>query len=87
LTGRYNVLNGAILGMSRRDISRWFDAIVEFAGVTEFLDIPLKRSSAGMQLRLAFAVAAHLEPDIVLVDEILAVRDVEFQETRQRPRG
>jgi ABC-type polysaccharide/polyol phosphate transport system ATPase subunit len=81
LTGRDNVyLNGAILGMSRRDISRRFDAIVEFAGVTDFLDTPLKRYSAGMQLRLAFAVAAHLEPDIVLVDEILAVGDVDFQQ-------
>jgi ABC-type polysaccharide/polyol phosphate transport system ATPase subunit len=81
LTGRDNVyLNGAILGMSRRDIRRRFDEIVEFAGVTGFLDTPLKRYSAGMQLRLAFSVAAHLEPDIVLVDEVLAVGDAEFQQ-------
>jgi ABC-type polysaccharide/polyol phosphate transport system ATPase subunit len=80
LTGRDNVyLNGAILGMSRRDIRRLFDEIVEFAGVEPFLDTPLKRYSTGMQLRLAFAVAAHLEPSIVLVDEVLAVGDVEFQ--------
>jgi ABC-2 type transport system ATP-binding protein/lipopolysaccharide transport system ATP-binding protein len=81
LTGRDNVfLNGAILGMSRRDIARRFDEIVAFAGVDDFLDTPLKRYSAGMQLRLAFSVAAHLEPDIVLVDEVLAVGDAEFQQ-------
>lgn len=81
LTGRDNVyLNGAILGMSRLDIRRRFDEIVDFAGVDRFLDTPLKRYSAGMQLRLAFSVAAHLEPDIVLVDEVLAVGDVEFQQ-------
>jgi ABC-2 type transport system ATP-binding protein/lipopolysaccharide transport system ATP-binding protein len=81
LTGRDNVyLNGAILGMSRQEIRRRFDEIVAFSGVASFLDTPLKRYSAGMQLRLAFAVAAHLEPDIVLVDEVLAVGDVEFQQ-------
>lgn len=81
LTGRDNVyLNGAVLGMSRRDTKRRFDDIVDFAGVEEFLDTPLKRYSAGMQLRLAFSVAAHLEPDIVLVDEVLAVGDLDFQQ-------
>jgi ABC-2 type transport system ATP-binding protein/lipopolysaccharide transport system ATP-binding protein len=81
LTGEENVfLNGAVLGMSRRDIRRRFDEIVEFAGVQRFLDTPLKRYSSGMYLRLAFAVAAHLEPDIVVVDEVLAVGDAEFQE-------
>src|SRR5919109_1464285 len=80
LTGRENVyLNGAILGMSKRDIQARFDTIVEFAGVGRFIDTPLKRYSSGMQLRLAFAVAAHLEPDVVVVDEVLAVGDVEFQ--------
>jgi ABC-type polysaccharide/polyol phosphate transport system ATPase subunit len=80
LTGRENVFfNGAVLGMSRRDIERRFDEIVEFAGIERFLDTPLKRYSAGMYLRLAFSVAAHLEPDIVIVDEVLAVGDAEFQ--------
>jgi len=80
LTGRENVfLNGAILGMSRRDIRRNFDAIVEFAGTEAFLDTPVKRYSSGMALRLAFAVAAHLEPDVLVVDEVLAVGDAEFQ--------
>ncbi|NYD24428.1 polysaccharide ABC transporter ATP-binding protein [Kineococcus aurantiacus] len=80
LSGRENVLlNGAILGMGRRDIIRRFDSIVEFAGVERFLDTPVKRYSSGMYLRLAFAVAAHLEPDILVVDEILAVGDAEFQ--------
>jgi lipopolysaccharide transport system ATP-binding protein len=80
LTGRENVfLNGAILGMSRQEIRRKFDQIVDFAGVEEFLDTPVKRYSSGMQVRLAFAVAAHLEPEILLVDEVLAVGDVEFQ--------
>jgi ABC-2 type transport system ATP-binding protein/lipopolysaccharide transport system ATP-binding protein len=80
LTGRENVyLNGAILGMSRRDIRLRFDAIVDFAGIERFLDTPVKRYSSGMYLRLAFAVAAHLEPDILIVDEILAVGDDEFQ--------
>ncbi len=80
LTGRENVfLNGAILGMSRRDLIRHFDRIVEFAGTERFLDTPIKRYSSGMQLRLAFAVAAHLEPDVLVVDEVLAVGDAEFQ--------
>jgi ABC-type polysaccharide/polyol phosphate transport system ATPase subunit len=80
LTGRENIyLNGAILGMSRRDITLRFDQIVEFSGVERFLDTPVKRYSSGMYLRLAFSVAAHLEPDVLVVDEILAVGDAEFQ--------
>jgi homopolymeric O-antigen transport system ATP-binding protein len=80
LTGRENIfLNGAVLGMSRGDIKRRFDEIVAFSGVESFLDTPLKRYSSGMYLRLAFAVAAHLEPEIVVVDEVLAVGDLEFQ--------
>jgi ABC-type polysaccharide/polyol phosphate transport system ATPase subunit len=80
LTGRENVyLNGAILGMSRGDMRRRFDSIVMFAGVERFVDTPVKRYSSGMYLRLAFAVAAHLEPDILVVDEVLAVGDAEFQ--------
>ncbi|SEQ05619.1 ABC transporter ATP-binding protein [Microlunatus flavus] len=80
LTGRENVyLNGAVLGMSRRDITRRFSEIVEFSGVERFLDTPVKRYSSGMYLRLAFSVAAHLEPDVLVVDEILAVGDAEFQ--------
>ena len=81
LTGRENVfLNGTILGMRRAEIVRRFDEIVEFAGVGRFLDTPVKRYSSGMQVRLAFAVAAHLEPEILLVDEVLAVGDAEFQD-------
>ncbi len=80
LTGRENVyLNGAILGMSRREIQRKFDEIVDFAEVEKFLDTPVKRYSSGMYVRLAFAVAAHLEPEILVVDEVLAVGDVNFQ--------
>lgn len=80
LTGRENVfLNGAILGMNRREIARQFDAIVDFAGIAQFLDTPVKRYSSGMYVRLAFAVAAHLSTDILLVDEVLAVGDTEFQ--------
>ncbi len=80
LTGRENVyLNGAVLGMKRREIGRNFDAIVEFAGVEQFIDTPVKRYSSGMYVRLAFSVAAHLEPEIMLVDEVLAVGDAEFQ--------
>lgn len=80
LTGRENIyLNGAILGMRRAEISRKFDEIVDFAGVDKFIDTPVKHYSSGMYLRLGFAVAAHLEPDILLVDEVLAVGDFEFQ--------
>jgi lipopolysaccharide transport system ATP-binding protein len=80
LTGRENVfLNGAILGMTRREVARKFDEIVDFAGVEGFLDTPVKRYSSGMYVRLAFAVAAHLEPEILLVDEVLAVGDYTFQ--------
>src|SRR5262249_17987585 len=81
LTGRENIsLNGAILGMSRREIDRQFDSIVDFAGVEGFLDTPVKRYSSGMFVRRAFAVAAHLNPEILIVDEVLAVGDVAFQE-------
>jgi lipopolysaccharide transport system ATP-binding protein len=80
LTGRENVfLNGAILGMRRAEIRKRFDEIVEFANMERFLDTPVKRYSSGMQVRLAFAVAAHLEPEILLVDEVLAVGDAAFQ--------
>ncbi len=80
LTGRENIfLNGAILGMSRRDIALRFDEIVDFAEVERFLDTPVKRYSSGMYVRLAFSVAAHLDSDILIVDEVLAVGDVEFQ--------
>ncbi len=80
LTGRENIfLNGAILGMTRAEIIRRFDEIVEFSGVEEFLDTPVKRYSSGMYVRLAFAVAAHLEPEILIIDEVLAVGDVGFQ--------
>lgn len=80
LTGRENIfMNGAILGMNRSEIRRQFDAIVDFAGVTTFLDTPVKRYSSGMYVRLAFAVAAHLNPEILVVDEVLAVGDAEFQ--------
>jgi lipopolysaccharide transport system ATP-binding protein len=81
LTGRENIyLNGTILGMRRREIDRKFDAIVAFSEVEEFLDTPIKRYSSGMYVRLAFAVAAHLEPDVLVVDEVLAVGDRQFQE-------
>jgi lipopolysaccharide transport system ATP-binding protein len=80
LTGRENIfLNGAVLGMSHATVKRVFDEIVDFSGVERFLDTPVKRYSSGMRVRLAFAVAAHLEPEILLVDEVLAVGDVEFQ--------
>jgi lipopolysaccharide transport system ATP-binding protein len=80
LSGRENIyLNGAILGMGRQEIRAKFDEIVEFAEITRFLDTPVKRYSSGMYVRLAFAVAAHLEPDILIVDEVLAVGDAAFQ--------
>ena len=80
LTGRENIyLNGAILGMTKAEIRRKFDEIVDFSGVEQFLDTPVKRYSSGMYVRLAFAVAAHLEPEILIVDEVLAVGDMEFQ--------
>jgi ABC-type polysaccharide/polyol phosphate transport system ATPase subunit len=80
LTGRENIyLSGAILGMSKREIDQKYDAIVDFAGVERYIDTPLKHFSTGMQMRLAFAVAAHLETEILFVDEVLAVGDLEFQ--------
>lgn len=80
LSGRENIyLNGAILGMAKAQIDRQFDAIVDFAEIEKFLDTPVKRYSSGMYVRLAFAVAAHLEPEILIVDEVLAVGDVQFQ--------
>lgn len=80
LSGRENIyLNGAILGMRRAEVQKRFDEIVEFSGVQDFIDTPVKRYSSGMYVRLAFAVAAHLEPDILIVDEVLAVGDAEFQ--------
>lgn len=80
LSGRENIfLNGAILGMSKKEVAKKFDKIVEFAGVGQFLDTPVKYYSSGMYVRLAFSVAAHMEPDILIVDEVLAVGDAEFQ--------
>ncbi|MBK8721529.1 MAG: ABC transporter ATP-binding protein [Saprospiraceae bacterium] len=80
LTGRENVyFNGAILGLKKHEIQKKFDEIIDFSGVETFLDTPLKKYSSGMQLRLAFAVAAHLDPEILLVDEVLSVGDAEFQ--------
>jgi len=80
LTGRENIyLNGTILGMRKREVDRKFDEIVEFSGVERFLDTPVKRYSSGMRVRLAFAVAAHLEPEILIIDEVLAVGDASFQ--------
>ena len=81
LSGRENIyLNGSILGLRRVEINKQFDAIVDFSGVEKFLDTPLKHYSSGMQLRLAFAVAAHLEPEVLIIDEVLAVGDAEFQQ-------
>ncbi len=80
LSGRENIyMNGSILGMRKSEIDKHFDDIVDFSGVEKFLDTPLKRYSSGMQLRLAFAVAAHLEPEILIIDEVLAVGDADFQ--------
>ncbi len=80
LTGRENVyLNGAILGMKKAEVARKFDEIVDFSGVEKFIDTPVKRYSSGMYVRLAFAVAAHLDPEILIVDEVLAVGDAEFR--------
>ncbi|MFT7157113.1 MAG: lipopolysaccharide transport system ATP-binding protein [Parvicella sp.] len=80
LSGRENIfLNGTILGMSRREVKEKFDEIVDFSGVSKFLDTPVKHYSSGMYVRLAFAVAAHLEPEILIIDEVLAVGDAEFQ--------
>ncbi|MGZ4964405.1 MAG: ABC transporter ATP-binding protein, partial [Limisphaerales bacterium] len=80
LTGRENIfLNGAILGMKQAEVRKKFDAIVAFSEVEKFLDTPIKRYSSGMYVRLAFAVAAHLEPEILVVDEVLAVGDAQFQ--------
>ncbi|MCS7038414.1 MAG: ABC transporter ATP-binding protein [Anaerolineae bacterium] len=80
LTGRENVyLNGTVLGMTAKEIDRKFDEIVEFSGVARFIDTPVKRYSSGMRVRLAFAVAAHLDPEILLIDEVLAVGDAQFQ--------
>src|SRR6267154_5841984 len=80
LTGRENIFfNGSLLGMKRAEITSKFDEIVDFSGVEKFLDTPLKHYSSGMQLRLAFAVAAFLEPEILIIDEVLAVGDAEFQ--------
>lgn len=80
LTGRENIfLNGAILGMKKKEIAKKFDEIVEFSGIEKFLDTPIKYYSSGMYVRLAFSVAAHMEPDILIIDEVLAVGDAEFQ--------
>jgi lipopolysaccharide transport system ATP-binding protein len=80
LTGRENVfMNGILLGMTHREVARKFDEIVAFSGVGEFLDTPVKRYSSGMRVRLGFAVAAHLDPEILVIDEVLAVGDAEFQ--------
>ncbi len=82
LTGRANIyLSGIILGMKKVEIDQKFDEIVEFAGIAKFIDTPVKRYSSGMYVRLAFAVGAHLEPEILIVDEVLAVGDTRFQKS------
>src|SRR6185369_465669 len=81
LTGRQNVfLQGAIMGMRKAEVARKFDEIVDFSGIEDFLDTPVKRYSSGMNARLGFSIAAHLEPDILIIDEVLAVGDMWFQE-------
>ena len=81
LTGRENIyLNGAIMGLTKREITQRFDEIIDFSGVEQFIDTPVKRYSSGMYIRLGFAVAAHLDPDILIIDEVLAVGDADFQE-------
>ena len=88
LTGRENAfLSGAILGMAKSEITRKFDEIVAFAELEKFIDTPVKHYSSGMYVRLAFAVAAHLEPEILLVDEVLAVGDITFSEEMPRQNG
>src|SRR5207342_1386756 len=80
LTGKENIyLNGAILGMRKKEIKAKLDEIIDFSGVERYIDTPVKRYSSGMMVRLGFAVAAHLEPEILIVDEVLAVGDLEFQ--------
>src|SRR5690606_27245393 len=80
LTGRENIyMNGTILGMRKREIDQKLERIIEFSGVSKHIDTPVKRYSSGMKVRLAFSVAAHLEPDILIIDEVLAVGDAEFQ--------
>ena len=85
LTGRQNVfLQGAIMGMRKAEVQRKFDEIVEFSGIRDFIDTPVKRYSSGMNARLGFSIAAHLEPDILIIDEVLAVGDAAFSERRSR---
>ena len=81
LTGKENIyLNGAILGMTKKEITSKLDEIIDFSGVANYIETPVKRFSSGMRVRLAFSVAAHLDPEILLIDEVLAVGDIEFQE-------
>ena len=86
LTGRENIyLQGAVMGMKRAEIDRKFDEIVEFAGVGEFIDTPVKRYSSGMNARLGFSIAAHLDPEVLIIDEVLSVGDAAFQRTLPQP--